>query len=71
MSDNKEYNNIPPKDIQNAIWGACFDYKDFDELCDGKTVRDRIYECWNRMHNIIKKNQEEFSAHIIKNEPEI
>jgi hypothetical protein len=28
----------------NAIWGACFDYKDFYEKIFDETIRDRIYD---------------------------
>lgn len=43
MDGDNKYTNIPPKDVQNAIWGSCFDYEDFDNLVGGMTVRDRIY----------------------------
>lgn len=66
-SAEKEYKNIPPKDIQNAIWGSCFDYKDFDEIVDGKTIRDRIYECWNRMHLILKNDDQGWFIDYVQN----
>lgn len=72
---NKQYSNIPPKDIQNQIWGACFDYKDFDTEVDGQKIRDRIYEAWNRMHSVIKTwieiDEESFLNHIKNNKPDI
>lgn len=53
MNTGKEYKNQPPKDITNAIWGACFDYNDFDTVVDGQPIRDRIYECWQRIHQVM------------------
>ena len=47
-----KYKNIPPKDIQNAIWGSCFGYEYFYKEVDGKTIRDRIYNTWQRIHLI-------------------
>lgn len=46
MDGDNKYTNIPPKDVQSAIWGSCFDYADFDSVINGTTVRDRIYDCW-------------------------
>jgi hypothetical protein len=66
-----EYQNIPPKDIQNAIWGSCFDYKDFDDIIDGKTVRDRIYDCWNRLHYIIKQEPDWIVKWVKEHNPDI
>jgi hypothetical protein len=70
MDMKEEYKNIPPKDIQNAIWGACFDYNDFDDKVLNETVRDRIYDCWNRMHHIIKSHPEWFIDYVTQNEPD-
>jgi len=45
---SEKYKNVPPKEIQNAIWCSCFDYEDFDTNSNDIDVRDRIYECWQR-----------------------
>ncbi len=72
----KEYPNIPPKDIQGQIWGACFDYKDFDKKVLGEPVRDRIYKAWNGMHLVIKTwieaegGEKDFLDYIKKNKPD-
>lgn len=73
---DNEYTNIPPKDIQNAIWGACFDYKDFDTVIDEEAVRDRIYRAWNSMHLVlqgwIKADKEGFFNYIMtKTQPDM
>lgn len=74
-----KYSNIPPKDIQNAIWGGCFGYEDFDTVVDidgdKETVRDRIYSGWNRIHLVlqswIRANQEGFIDYIMnKHQPD-
>jgi len=69
-SEENEYPNTPPKGIQNAIWGACFQYQDFDTIVEGVSVRDRIYDCWNRIHFSIK-NDPNFQAWIDNHEPDI
>ncbi len=71
----EKYKNIPPKDIQNAIWGQCFDYKDFDEEVLGEPVRDRVYGAWQHIHLVIKgwieADQENFLNWIKENQPDI
>jgi hypothetical protein len=75
----EKYTNIPPKDIQNAIWGGCFGYEDFDTEIDidgdKETVRDRIYDGWNRIHQVlqgwIKADKEGFIDYVMnKSQPD-
>jgi hypothetical protein len=70
-----EYNNIPPKDIMNAIWGRCFDYKDFDDKILDKKIRDRIYDTWQIIHlcmyDWINENQDGFINYIKENKPDL
>jgi hypothetical protein len=68
--EDDKYINIPPKDIQNAIWGTCFDYKDFNTEVSGQTVRERIYQCWNTIHLIVKDNQDWFIKYVKENNPD-
>lgn len=74
-SESKSYNNVPPKGIQNAIWGGCFDYKDFNKMVNGMTIRDRIYEAWNHIHLGIKQwieaDEKDFLDYIKNHTPDI
>lgn len=37
----------PPKDMANAIWGACFDYQNIDTIVGDISIRDRVkYACF-------------------------
>jgi len=69
----KTYDNPPPKEIMNAIWGSCFDYKDFDAKVLDETVGDRIYDCWQRLHKCmgdwIEADEKQFMDYIKKNKP--
>ena len=66
-----EYKNIPPKEIQNAIRGACFDYTDFDNDSNGQDVRDRVYRCWQTLHYILQRNPEHYAEWVRTHEPDI
>lgn len=68
---NEQYKNVPPKEILNAIWGSCFDYEDFDTDSNGIDVRDRIYECWQKLHEILKRNPEDYTQWVANHEPDI
>jgi hypothetical protein len=72
---DRTYDNLPPKDIMNAIWGTCFDYKDFDNVISDETVRDRIYDAWQRIHQCIndwiKADEKDFLDYIRKNTPDL
>lgn len=70
-----EYKNVPPKDIQNILWGM-LEYRDFDEVLweneHGKhTVRDAVYNAWQSMHSLIKKHPKSFIDFIERNEPDM
>lgn len=65
------YSNVPPKEIQNAIWGSCFDYENFDTDINGTDVRDRIYECWQKLHEALKRNPEDYAEWVANHEPDI
>jgi hypothetical protein len=41
-----------PKDIANAIWGACFDYQNTEEVVNGKTIEERILDCWDKIKQV-------------------
>ena len=75
VSGSKEYSNIPPKDIMNAIWGACFDYKDFNDKILNETIRDRIYDSWQRIHQCINgwiiADEKNFLDYIKQNKPDL
>ena len=68
---SEEYKNIPPKEIQNAIWGSCFDYEDFDTDSNGTDIRDRVYACWQILHIILKKDPDYFVEWVKNNEPDM
>lgn len=68
---NEQYKNIPPKEIQNAIWGACFEYADWDKDISGTDVQERVYECWQRLHYILKQSPDYYASWIRNNEPDI
>lgn len=53
-----------PKDVANAIWGACFDYKPTTDVIDGKTIEDRIMECWERLNPLLPTDKPT-SDHIV------
>lgn len=46
--------NAPGKDFANAIWDACFDYQDLGKVINGETIEERIYNCWQRLHQVAK-----------------
>lgn len=75
VGSSEKYRNIPPKDIMNAIWGGCFDYKDFDKKVMGEPIRDRIYDAWQRIHQVVKgwidADEKSFLNYIRKNEPDL
>ena len=72
---SKEYKNIPPKEIMNAMWGACFDYKDFEEKILDETIRDRVYDAWQRIHQCIdgwiNADEKNFLDYIKQNKPDL
>ncbi len=63
--------NVPPKEIQNAIWGSCFDYEDFDTDSNGTSVQNRIYECWQTIHTLLKTNPDYYAEWIKIHQPDI
>lgn len=70
-----KYKNIPPKDIQNILWGM-LDYRDFDERLSEEgdialTVRDYVYNAWNLLHWKVKQNPEWFMKWIEEHEPDV
>jgi len=75
VSGSKEYKNIPPKEIMNAIWGACFDYKDFEEKILDETIQNRVYDAWQRIHQCIdgwiKADKKNFLDYIKQNKPDL
>jgi len=74
-TDSKDYNNVPPKEIMNVIWGNCFDYKDFDKVVNKETVRNRIYSTWQGLHYLIDKwitaDEKGFLDYIKNNKPDL
>lgn len=68
-------NNPPPKDIGSQIHRACFDYNDTEEVVDGEKVEDRIYDCWQGIHLVIKswveKDEKGFIDFIKNNTPDM
>lgn len=71
MDQPMKYGNVPPKEIQNAIWGSCFDYEDFNTDSNGTDVRDRIYQCWQIIHQELKTNPEWYAQWVANHEPDI
>lgn len=53
--ERNQFENLPGKDQTNAIWGSCFDYQPFENVINGKTVENRIYDCWQRLRQFEKK----------------
>lgn len=66
--------NAPPKDIAAAIHGACFDYYDMESYLNihgAVTIEERVYNCWQMILHIIKKDPEQFIEFIKKEEPDL
>lgn len=59
LNRTSAYSNQPPKEVVSAIHGACFDYKDLNDVVDGTTVRDRIYDCWETLKQVGMKYESE------------
>ena len=64
---SEKYSNVPPKEILSAIRGACFDYADWDK----DIVQGRVYECWQRLHYILKQSPDYYTLWVRNNEPDM
>lgn len=49
----------PPKDLANAVWGSCFDYKNIDSMRGGKSIRERVKEACFRIEQLRKLEEAE------------
>lgn len=47
-------NNIPPKEIANAIFDCCFDHKNPETVIDGATIEARVWGCWQKLHFVLQ-----------------
>jgi len=52
--DTNTQGETPPKDLANLIHRICFDYAPLGKEMRGKTVEERIFECWGGLHIILK-----------------
>jgi hypothetical protein len=70
----KNYNNPPPKAIMNAIWGSCFDYKDFNKKIMNESIQDRIYNTWQVLQEVLNRwvstDETDFLKYIKNNNKE-
>jgi len=48
--------NAPNKDIASAICNMCFDYKPYETVLWGESIEERIYNCWQMLHYILKRS---------------
>jgi len=67
---DKQYTNPPPNDIASIIRGACFDYADMDDVVLNETVRDRVYNCWQQLHMLLKQSGNYYIDWVNNNDPD-
>ena len=73
MTDINRRGECPPKDLIGQIHNYCFDYGPLENEVNGETIEQRLFNCWQGLHFVIKQwieaDEQNFLNYIKKGKP--